>query len=352
MSLRAITIGVAALLWAAPLLAQERGTVEFGAFGSAGKFDKSLTLNTGVGVGGRIGAYLDPRLALEFEGSEMSATRTLGLANANVGILTARLVATPIKSGGLSFLLGAGAGASTETSFLHSYGVNALIGAKIALSNSAAIRIDATSDWLANNSWKSFQSLHLGLTFYRGPNTVVRTVVVQTPAAPYVQQPDSVSAEEQARRRRAEREYRDLRDSLNRLPAASVPAASSAEALATMQERIHFATDKSDLTLESRAILDAKVKVFLANPDMRIIIVGNTDERASDAYNMGLGERRAAAAKAYLVAQGVAAVRIEVSSHGERNPIAPGTSKDAEAQNRRDGFRLLIASDYLVPGKP
>jgi peptidoglycan-associated lipoprotein len=352
MSLRAITIGVAALLWAAPVVAQERGTVEFGVFGSAGSFDKSLTLNSGFGVGGRLGAYLDPRLALEFEGSEMKATRTLGLANANVGILTARLVATPLKAGRLSFLLGAGAGASTETNFLHSYGVNALIGAKIALSDFTAIRLDATSDWLANYSWKSFQSLHLGLTFYRRPNTVTRTVVVQTPAAPYVQQPDSVSAEEQARRRRAEREYRDLRDSLNRQPAVTAVAASSAAALATMEEKIHFATDKSELTMESRAILDAKVKIFIANPAMRIIIMGNTDERASDAYNMGLGERRAAAAKAYLVARGVDAVRIEVSSHGERNPIAPGTSKDAEALNRRDGFRLLISSDYLVPGKP
>ena len=128
-------------------------------------------------------------------------------------------------------------------------------------------------------------------------------------------------------------------------------AASSASALATMEERIHFATDKSELSPEAKAILDAKVLVFRANPTMRIVIVGNTDERASDAYNMGLGERRATAAKAYLISQGIDAVRIEVSSHGERNPVAPGTSKDAEAQNRRDGFRLLMSSDYLVPPK-
>lgn len=352
MSVRAITIGVAALVWAAPAFAQERGAVEFGVFGSAGMFNKSLTLNNGVGVGGRLGVALDPRLAVEFEGSEMSASRTLGLANVNVGILTARLVGTPLESGRVSMLLGAGAGASTETNFLHSYGVTALIGAKILLNNTSAIRIDATSDWLANYSWKSYQSLHVGMSFTRSPNIRERVVIVQAAAAPYQQRPDSVSAEEQDRRRGAERAYRELRDSLSRQPVASAVPASSAAALATMEEKIHFATDKSDLTPDAKATLDAKALIFRANPAMRIVIVGNTDERASDAYNMGLGERRAAAAKAYLVANGIDAVRIEVTSHGERNPVAPGTSKDAQALNRRDGFRLLIASDYLVAPKP
>jgi peptidoglycan-associated lipoprotein len=261
------------------------------------------------------------------------------------------VVATAVHSGAFSLLLGAGAGTSTETNFLHSYGANALVGAKFAVSNHVAIRADLISDWLANYSWKSNQTLHIGLSFYRSPNHTVRTVEVQVAAAPYVQRPDSVSAEEQDRRRRAEREYRELRDSLSRQPAMATPSPSSAAARATMEERIHFATDKSELNGEAKATLDAKVAIFRANPAMRIVIVGNTDERASDAYNMGLGERRATAAKAYLVSQGIDAVRIELTSHGERNPTAPGTSKSAEAMNRRDEFRLLIASDYLVAPK-
>lgn len=351
---KAITIGVVTLVCAIPVAAQERGTVEFGAFASAGAFDKSLTLNSGFGGGGRVGVYLDPRWAIEFEEGEMNASRTLGLTNVNVGELTGRVVGRVFKTGGFSLLLGAGAGSSSETNFLHSYGVNALVGARIAVSDNAAIRIDGISDWLANYSWKSNQSLHVGLSLFRSPNHTIRTVEVAVAAAPvaYVQRADSVSAEEQDRRRRFEREYRELRDSLGRPRVIDAVPASSAAALATMEEKIHFATDKSDLSAEAKATLDAKVLVFRANPAMRIIIVGNTDERASDAYNMGLGERRAAAAKAYLVAQGVDPVRIEISSHGERNPIAPGTSKDAEALNRRDGFRLLISSDYLVPGKP
>ena len=350
MSLRAITIGAVMLAWAVPAAAQQRGTVEFGAFASAASFDKGLTLTSGFGGGGHVGIYMDPRLAIEFEKGEMRAGRTLGRRDVNVGILSARLVGTPFQSGALSIQLGAGAGASTETNFLHSYGLNALVGAKIALTNTAALRIDAISDWLANNNWKSYQTLHVGLSFFRAPNQVTKIVEVPGVVAPYVQRPDSVSAEEQARLRREEAEYRALRDSLNR--PAVVPPPSSAEALATMQEQIHFATDKSDLTAEARTILDAKIPVFKANPAMRIIIVGNTDERASDAYNMALGGRRAAAAKAYLVAQGIDPARIEITSEGERKPAAAGDSAKAFAQNRRDEFRLLIGSDYLVPAKP
>lgn len=350
MSLRIFMIGAAAMVLAVPAAAQQRGTVEFGAFGSLGSFDKVLTLNSGYGGGGRIGAYLTPRVSLEFEKGEMRATRTLGLKDVNVGILTGRLVVVPIQSGALSILLGAGAGASTETNFMHTYGLNALIGAKIAVRPNAALRLDLINHWLANEDWKSYRQVQFGLSLYRNPSHVTKTVTVQAPMAPMMPHSDSVSAAEQARLRRLEAEYRALRDSLNRpQPAAAV---SSAATLATMEERIHFDTDKSDLTAEAQAILDAKVAVFKANPDMRIVIMGNTDERATDAYNMALGRRRSDAAKAYLVAQGIDPVRIEVTSLGERQPTAPGVTPDAQALNRRAEFRLLIASDFLVPPKP
>jgi peptidoglycan-associated lipoprotein len=358
MSRRAIILGVAALLWAAPAFAQDRGTMEFGAFGSAASFDKALTLNSADGGGGRIGMYFDPRWSIEVEDGEMRATRTLGLTSVNVGILSTRLTATAVKSGPFSFLVGAGFGAGTETNFLHSYGLNGLIGAKWALSNTAAIRVDGIVDWLANYNYETYKSIHVGLVLYRHPNVKVVTntvTVVGPPApvavvAPMVQRPDSVSAEEQARLRRRDEEYRRLRDSLSQ-PVASgeVLLPSSASALATMVAQIHFATDKSELSAEAKSILDAKVLVFRANPAMRIIIIGNTDERASDTYNMLLGGRRSAAAKAYLVAQGIDAVRIEVSSDGKRDPEAAGVSTTAEAMNRRDEFRLLIGSDYLKP---
>lgn len=352
---RAITIGAAALVCAAPAAAQQRGTVEFGAFGSAGLFDKSLTLDRGYGGGGHIGVFLDPRVALEFEKGEMRTSRTLGRGDVNVGMLTGRLVVTPIRVGPISIMLGGGAGASTETNFLHSYGVNALVGAKIALGRSVALRIDGLSDWLANEDWKSYQSMHVGLSFFRSPRGTVRTVerIVQVPAPvqTVVQRPDSVSADEQARRRKVEQDYLALRDSLSRAAASTPPPAPSPSnaAIATMEEKIHFATDKSDLSDSARAILDTKVVIFRANPEMRITIVGNADERASDAYNMALGSRRSAAAKAYLVARGIDANRIGSASDGERNPTASGSSTIAQGLNRRAEFRLLMATEPFVP---
>jgi peptidoglycan-associated lipoprotein len=350
MSLRTLTIAIAALVIAVPAAAQQRGSIEFGAFASAGRFDKALTLDQGFGGGGRIGAFLTPRTSLEFEKSEMRATRTLGLRDVNVGILSARLTQVFARTGGLSLLIGAGAGASTETNFMHTYGLNALVGGKIRIGKNAAFRADLIGDWLANEDWKAYQRVQVGLVLYRNPSHETRIVQVQAPA---MMHSDSVSAEEQARRRRAEAAYLALRDSLNRARTVVSPAAPSSDAaLATMEEKIHFDTDQSILTAEAQRILDDKVKVFLANPDMRIVIVGAADERAPDAYNMLLGQRRSDAAKAYLVAKGIDPVRIEVTSVGERQPVAAGVTPDAQALNRRAEFRLLISSAYLVPPTP
>ncbi|HMA45020.1 MAG TPA: OmpA family protein [Gemmatimonadales bacterium] len=128
-------------------------------------------------------------------------------------------------------------------------------------------------------------------------------------------------------------------------------AAVTVAALATMQELVHFAYDKSDLTTNSRAALDAKVKVFQANPAMRILIVGHTDDRGTGAYNLALGTRRAEAVRDYLVAQGVASNRIDLETRGETQPLASGSSEGAMAQNRRDAFLIRVASDSMVAPK-
>ena len=186
MAVRIFTVGIAALVVAASAGAQERGTIEFGGFTSVAKFDKDLTLNTGYGIGGRVGAYLVPRWSMEFEMAEMKASRTGGLKSVNVGILSGRLVAVPYKAGAMSMLVGAGAGTSTETNFMHSYGVDALVGMKLALNPNTAFRIDGVFDWLANEHWKTYQSIRMGLTVYRTPNRRkdAANVVATPPPAP------------------------------------------------------------------------------------------------------------------------------------------------------------------------
>jgi peptidoglycan-associated lipoprotein len=132
---------------------------------------------------------------------------------------------------------------------------------------------------------------------------------------------------------------------------ATVTVGSSAASVVTMQELVHFAYDKSDLTDESRAALNDKVKVFQAYPAMRILIVGHTDDRGTGAYNLALGTRRAESVRDYLVAQGVATSRIELDTRGETQPLATGSSEGAMAQNRRDAFRILVAADSVAAPK-
>lgn len=348
MSIKAFTVGVTALVLAVPVAAQQRGTMEFGAFGSAASFDNALSLKTAFGGGGRVGMFLDPRWSIEFEDAEMRATRPNGLKDVNVGLLSGRLVAVPIKSGAFSFLLGAGAGVSTETNFLHSYGVDALAGMKIALSDNAALRIDGVWDWLANQDWKSYRSVRVGLSLYRHPARETRTVTVMAPAqAPMMMaHEDSVSAAETRRLRERDAALRALRDSLANAPAAAV---TSAATLATMEARIHFAFDKSALSDSAKAILDEKVEVFRANPGMTIVIGGYTDVTGTDAYNLALGSRRAQAAKDYIVSKGIDASRIIVETKGERQQIPNSAGVAGEAANRRAVFHLLIAPDVVKP---
>jgi outer membrane protein OmpA-like peptidoglycan-associated protein len=350
MSIRAhtaFTVGFAALVCAVPAAAQQRGTVEFGAFGSAATFDNALSLKTGYGGGGRVGMFLDPRWAIEFEDAEMRGSRPNGLRDVNVGILSGRLVAEPIKSGAMSILLGGGAGVSTETNFLHTYGLDALVGAKFKLRENVSLRVDGVWDWLANQDWKSYKSVRLGLSVYRRPARETRTVTVVAQAAPapapmMMAHEDSVSAAETRRLRERDAALRALRDSLRSAPVRTegVTLVSPTRAtMATMEAQIHFAFNKSVLTDSAKAILDEKVAVFRANPPLTIVILG---------YNMALGERRAQAAKSYIVAKGIAENRVIIESRGERHQIPNTVGKQGEAPNRRAIFRLLIAPDEIA----
>jgi len=163
------------------------------------------------------------------------------------------------------------------------------------------------------------------------------------------QRPDSVSAYETRRLRADALRYQQLRDSLARSKYA--PPASSAAALATMQQVIHFRNDESSLSDSARAILDDKVTVFRANPAMRIVISGFASQPGTADYNMALGLRRAESAKAYLVSRGVDPIRIEIATKGEGQLLVEGPGEVADAQNRRGQFRLLIADPYLAAPK-
>jgi peptidoglycan-associated lipoprotein len=155
-------------------------------------------------------------------------------------------------------------------------------------------------------------------------------------------------AQEEAARRAAADAARRRADSIAAAEAAARDAANAVSALrTTLTATVHFDFDQSDLRSEDRAILDAKIPVLQANPSVMLRIGGHTDERGSDEYNLALGQRRAAAAKRYLVDHGIADSRLETISYGEERPVAQGSDESAWAQNRRAEFEITAGGQNL-----
>ncbi len=109
----------------------------------------------------------------------------------------------------------------------------------------------------------------------------------------------------------------------------------------TLFKDVYFQFDKYDLTEESRAILTENAKVLSNHPSLKIQIEGHCDERGNSAYNLALGERRAASAKQYLVKLGVQEDRLSTISYGKERPLDPGHTEEAWAKNRRCHFVIL-----------
>lgn len=107
-------------------------------------------------------------------------------------------------------------------------------------------------------------------------------------------------------------------------------------------QMIHFEFDKYRLTEEAKAVLDENARSLRANSGMKIRIEGHCDERGTVEYNLALGEKRAQAAKNYLVSLGIAENRITIISYGKERPLDPSSNEDAWAKNRRDEFIILV----------
>ena len=100
-------------------------------------------------------------------------------------------------------------------------------------------------------------------------------------------------------------------------------------------DRVFFATNKSSLTTASRATLRKQATFLRKNKNLNVTIEGHADERGTREYNLALGERRANAARDYLMTYGISGKRISVISYGKEKPINPKSSPIAWSQNRR-----------------
>ena len=175
------------------------------------------------------------------------------------------------------------------------------------------------------------------------------------PPGPVTANTDSIAeaqrleAERQAREAAAakEREEADRRRQQQIADSLAALGKSTEAVRALLATMIHFDYDKAIIRGGDAAVLDQKVAILQANPALRIRISGHCDERGSDEYNLALGNRRATAAKQYVVSHGIDGSRIETVSYGEERPLAQGHDEEAWAQNRRDEFEILSGGESL-----
>ena len=104
---------------------------------------------------------------------------------------------------------------------------------------------------------------------------------------------------------------------------------------------IHFAFDSSAIKSSDQSKLEAVAASLKSDPNLKLLIEGNCDDRGTEEYNRSLGERRALAAREALAKDGIDPARIRTISYGKDRPVDPGHDEAAWAKNRRDDFVLL-----------
>jgi peptidoglycan-associated lipoprotein len=102
--------------------------------------------------------------------------------------------------------------------------------------------------------------------------------------------------------------------------APTIVPGSEEDLVKNVGDRVFFAFDKSILTSDDKATLDRQAAWLAKYPNVNVQIAGNCDERGTEEYNIALGQRRANAARDYLVAKGTAASRITTISYGKERP--------------------------------
>ena len=135
------------------------------------------------------------------------------------------------------------------------------------------------------------------------------------------------------------------------LPGAEVERVGEGIKVTMKENMVNFGFDSSDLTSAAKANLDKLAQVLKNNMDTNINIYGHTDSKGTDAYNLSLSERRAAAVKNYLVSQGVSAGRMFTMGVGEKEPVASNDTDSGRAENRRVEFEITANQEMINDAK-
>jgi peptidoglycan-associated lipoprotein len=114
----------------------------------------------------------------------------------------------------------------------------------------------------------------------------------------------------------------------------SVAPGSEQDLVANVGDRVFFDFNKKTLSSDADATLGRQAAWLAKYPNVDVLVAGNADERGTETYNLALGKYRANSARDYLVAQGVAASRIQTISYGKDCPVASGNDDASYQQNR------------------
>ena len=117
--------------------------------------------------------------------------------------------------------------------------------------------------------------------------------------------------------------------------AGSIRPGSQEDLAQRVGDRIYYNSDRSDLREDARRTVEAWAGWLRQNPQVSVVIEGHADERGTREYNLALGERRAAAARNFLVTLGIEARRMTTVSYGKERPQVLGSNEAAWSQNRR-----------------
>jgi len=317
----------------ASAFAQRQGAIEIGAFGRVTKFADTLKLDTGLGLGGRAGIYAFKNWLLEMELSYADVDVNLPptgqaardtLNKVSHALWAYRLTYNHPLTDRVKLLAGAGYAYDSygrvRTVAPRGGGPQGLLGLRYIINDRLSARFEGTGTYVlpADEDAKPVAraaAFNLGaqaglsLSFFTRdpkPRIVTDTLRIATRDTIYVNRIDT----------------------LRLVGPSPRPVVIGA---------INFAFNKSDISTEAKTILDAIAASLVdpTNSSRTITVTGNTDAIGSERYNETLGQARADQAKAYLVSKGVAESRVVARTQGETDPIAPNTTDNGRATNRR-----------------
>lgn len=117
-------------------------------------------------------------------------------------------------------------------------------------------------------------------------------------------------------------------------PTGAAAPGSEADLVANVGDRVYFETAQNSLSSEAQATLDRQAAWLQRYPQVTVEVAGNCDDRGTEEYNLALGQRRASAARDFLVAHGVSSSRITTISYGKDRPTALSDDDASWSQNR------------------